>query len=89
MVLSIVFGGLKVRGVYVGSVHQYVCHYPVGSRDIIYIFAARFKDMLRMMEANPEVTRPVIDKVFEFQEAKAALAHLESQSHVGKVVIKF
>ncbi|KAJ7115691.1 hypothetical protein C8R44DRAFT_832629 [Mycena epipterygia] len=50
---------------------------------------AQFKDMNRLMSANIEVTRPVIDKVFPFEEAKAAFAYFESQAHVGKVVIKF
>ena len=41
-----------------------------------------------MMNANPEVTRPVVDKVFPFDKALDAYAYLESQKHVGKVVIK-
>ncbi len=41
-----------------------------------------------MLEANPEVTRPVIDKVFPFDQALKAYAYLQSQAHVGKVVIK-
>ncbi|KAJ6548650.1 alcohol dehydrogenase superfamily protein [Mycena capillaripes] len=49
---------------------------------------AQFKHMNRLISANIEKTRPVIDKVFAFEEAKAAFAHLESQVHVGKVVIK-
>ncbi|KAK7049353.1 hypothetical protein VNI00_005954 [Paramarasmius palmivorus] len=49
---------------------------------------AQFEDMNRLIRANPDVTRPVIDKVFSFDEAKEAYAHLESQAHVGKVVIK-
>ncbi|KAJ7500612.1 hypothetical protein B0H11DRAFT_2378564 [Mycena galericulata] len=49
---------------------------------------AQFKDMNKLMEANPEVTRPVVDKVFAFEDAKAAYAYLESQAFVGKVVIK-
>ena len=32
--------------------------------------------------------KPVIDRVFGFDEAKAAFAHLASGSHVGKVVIE-
>ena len=31
---------------------------------------------------------PVIDRVFGFEEAKDAYRHLESQTHVGKVVIR-
>ncbi|KAJ7141966.1 hypothetical protein C8R43DRAFT_892315, partial [Mycena crocata] len=55
----------------------------------IYVGSVKqFKAMNKMMEANPEVTRPVIDRVFAFEEAKAAYAYFESQAHVGKVVIK-
>ena len=32
--------------------------------------------------------KPVVDKVFSFEDAVQAYAYLESQSHVGKVVIK-
>jgi NADPH:quinone reductase-like Zn-dependent oxidoreductase len=32
--------------------------------------------------------RPVIDRVFPFDEAEAALDYLESGSHFGKVVIR-
>ena len=32
--------------------------------------------------------RPVIDRVFEFDDAVAALKHLESGAHFGKVVIR-
>lgn len=31
---------------------------------------------------------PVVDKVFPFAEAKEAYKYLESQKHVGKVVIR-
>lgn len=48
----------------------------------------RFKDMNRLLEAHPEKTTPVIDKVFPFENAVDAYAHLESQTHVGKVVIE-
>ncbi|KAJ7088463.1 hypothetical protein B0H15DRAFT_291597 [Mycena belliarum] len=49
---------------------------------------AQFKNMNRLLIANPEMTRPIIDKVFAFEEAKAAYGYLQSQAHVGKVVIK-
>ncbi|KAK0470380.1 alcohol dehydrogenase superfamily protein [Desarmillaria tabescens] len=48
---------------------------------------AQFKSMNRLLQAHPESTRPVIDKVFSFEEVIDAYAHLESQEHVGKVVI--
>jgi NADPH:quinone reductase-like Zn-dependent oxidoreductase len=50
----------------------------VGSR-------AMFEDMNRAIAANG--LRPVIDRVFPFDEAREALRHLEGASHVGKVVV--
>lgn len=44
--------------------------------------------MNRLISTHPDTTRPIIDKVFSFDEAHKAYAHLESQAHVGKVVIK-
>ena len=44
--------------------------------------------MVRLLAANPDTTRPVVDKVFPFDKALDAYAYLESQKHVGKVVIK-
>ncbi|KAF7309242.1 Alcohol dehydrogenase superfamily protein [Mycena indigotica] len=49
---------------------------------------AQFEDMNRLLAANPDVTRPVIDKVFSFEEAREGFAYLQSQKHVGKVVIR-
>ncbi|KAF8240635.1 NAD(P)-binding protein [Tricholoma matsutake] len=57
-------------------------------RGILIGSVAQFKDMIRLMCANPETTRPVVDKVFPFEKAKEAYAYHESQAHVGKVVIK-
>lgn len=50
----------------------------VGSR-------AMFERYLRALEQHQ--LRPVIDRVFAFEEAPAALAHLASGQHFGKVVI--
>ena len=44
--------------------------------------------MNRAIEANPEKTVPIIDKVFRFEEVIDAYAHMESQKHVGKIVIR-
>ncbi|KAF8165602.1 hypothetical protein B0H34DRAFT_671407 [Crassisporium funariophilum] len=49
---------------------------------------SQFKDMNRLMIANQSVTRPLVDKVFAFDKAIEAYAYLESQKHIGKVVIK-
>ncbi|CAK5263180.1 unnamed protein product [Mycena citricolor] len=48
----------------------------------------QFNNMNKLIAANPAVTRPVVDKVFPFNEAKAAYQYLASQAHVGKVVIR-
>lgn len=44
--------------------------------------------MNRLLSAHPETTRPVVDRIFPFEEARKAYAYLQSQAHVGKVVIK-
>jgi NADPH:quinone reductase-like Zn-dependent oxidoreductase len=51
----------------------------VGSR-------AMFEEMNRAFELH--LTRPVIDRVFAFEESPAALRHLEAGAHFGKVVIR-
>ncbi len=51
----------------------------VGSREM-------FEDMNRAIAANQ--LRPVIDRVFQFDEAPAALEHLASGKHFGKVCIR-
>jgi NADPH:quinone reductase-like Zn-dependent oxidoreductase len=45
--------------------------------------------MFRAMNAALSLAklRPVIDRVFPFEEAREAYAHLKSGSHIGKVVI--
>jgi NADPH:quinone reductase-like Zn-dependent oxidoreductase len=47
---------------------------------------AQFKDMNRMISANK--IRPVVDRVFEFEDLQEAYHYLASQKHVGKVVVK-
>ncbi|KZT18108.1 NAD-P-binding protein [Neolentinus lepideus HHB14362 ss-1] len=51
----------------------------IGSRD-------QFESMNRLIIAQK--LKPIVDKVFTFEQAKEAYAYLESQKHVGKVVIK-
>jgi NADPH:quinone reductase-like Zn-dependent oxidoreductase len=50
----------------------------VGSRDL-------FEDMNRSIKLHQ--MKPIIDRVFPFHEARAALAYLESGAHLGKVCI--
>ena len=33
--------------------------------------------------------RPVVDRVFPFDQAREALAYMESGAHFGKIVIRF
>lgn len=44
--------------------------------------------MNRLIIANPDKIRPVVDKVFAFKDAIKAYEYIESQAHVGKVVIR-
>lgn len=46
----------------------------------------RFEEMARFCEEKK--LRPVVDRVFEFGEAKEALQYLFSGSHFGKVVVR-
>jgi NADPH:quinone reductase-like Zn-dependent oxidoreductase len=48
---------------------------------------AMFEAMNRAIAAS--ALRPIIDKVFAFDEAPAAYRHLQSGQHFGKVVIRF
>ena len=47
---------------------------------------AMFQEMNKAIEVNK--LRPVIDKVFPFEQAAQAYEHLMSQKHLGKVVIQ-
>ena len=47
---------------------------------------AMFEDMNKAISVNR--LKPVIDKVFEFDEAREALHHMGSASHFGKIVIR-
>lgn len=51
----------------------------VGSRDL-------FEDMNRAISLHQ--MKPIVDRVFPFHEARAALAYLESGAHFGKIVIR-
>ena len=46
-----------------------------------------FEALVRALEANE--TRPVIDRVFPFAEARRAYEHMESSRPFGKVVLEF
>jgi NADPH:quinone reductase-like Zn-dependent oxidoreductase len=55
-------------------------------RGILIGSVRQFNEMDRAITAAK--IHPVVDRVFEFEEAKDAYRYLESQKHVGKVVIR-
>ncbi|KAI0337720.1 NAD-P-binding protein [Trametopsis cervina] len=55
-------------------------------RGVLIGSRTQFEDMNRLISGRK--LKPVVDKVFSFDEAQAAYEYLESQKHVGKVVIK-
>ncbi|KZP24499.1 GroES-like protein [Athelia psychrophila] len=55
-------------------------------RGIIVGSVAQFKDMNRLFVVKQ--IKPVVDKVFAFEELKEAYNHLAAQKFVGKVVVK-
>jgi NADPH:quinone reductase-like Zn-dependent oxidoreductase len=52
----------------------------VGSR-------AMFEDMARAIDLHQ--LRPVVDRVFPFEEARQALEWMDKGSHFGKIAIRF
>ncbi|KAI0919452.1 hypothetical protein AcW1_003306 [Taiwanofungus camphoratus] len=55
-------------------------------RGILIGSRAQFESMNRLITENG--LKPVVDKVFSFEQTRQAYEYLESQKHVGKVVIK-
>jgi NADPH:quinone reductase-like Zn-dependent oxidoreductase len=51
----------------------------VGSREL-------FEDMTRALSQS--AIRPIIDRVFEFDDAPAAFEHMAGRAHFGKIVIR-
>lgn len=48
--------------------------------------SARFEDTNKFVTEHK--IKPIVDKVFEFEQAKEAYEYLQKQKHVGKVVIR-
>lgn len=64
--------------------------FPLLSRSVnlrgVYVGSRRmFQEMITAIDANG--LEPVIDQIFDFDDAQAAYLHLRGQTHVGKVVI--
>ena len=53
----------------------------------IYVGSRQMFEAMNRMTALHRI-EPVIDRVFDFADAKAAYRHLQSQAHLGKVVIR-
>ncbi len=71
-------GGISPTSVLMNSVRMQGIY--VGSR-------AMFERMLRAIEFHH--VKPVIDRTFPFVDLKAALRHMESKQHFGKICLKF
>ena len=82
-------GGVVTVIGFVGGVQQLTPWDALGCsayiRGILVGSRHSFQQMLRAIEQNH--IRPIIDQTFPFEKAPDAYRHLESQKHVGKVVI--
>jgi len=79
--IGVVAGEGEIKGFPRSLMFKNACMHGVvvGSR-------AQFENMNRLMSEN--TIKPIVDKVFPFEEAQKAYEYLDSQKHVGKVVIK-
>jgi NADPH:quinone reductase-like Zn-dependent oxidoreductase len=54
----------------------------------IYVGSRQMFEQMNLMICKHSYLKPVIDRTFEFSEAKEALQYMESGSHFGKIVVK-
>ena len=71
-------GGISPASVLMNSIRMQGIY--VGSR-------AMFERLLRAIDLHQ--AKPVIDRTFPFADLKAALLHMESKQHFGKICLKF
>ncbi len=85
MVMPLIQKALHIHGVQVGSRTQYV---DVCLSHVVECLISfnRFEAMLRLAQVSG--IRPLVDKVFEFEQATEALAYLSKKQHFGKIVIR-
>nr|VWO97470.1 N/A [Ganoderma boninense] len=89
---AMAFGGnLALIGIVAGagdvsSVPTFVHGKGGNMRGILIGSRTQFEDMNRLIEAAS--LKPVVDKVFDFEQLRDAYAYLESQQHIGKVVVR-
>ncbi|TFK47836.1 NAD(P)-binding protein [Heliocybe sulcata] len=70
----------------VSNVPMKVLQKGINVRGILVGPRSSFEDLNRLIEAND--VKPVVSKVFPFEQAKEAFEFLQAQKHVGKVVIQ-
>jgi NADPH:quinone reductase-like Zn-dependent oxidoreductase len=83
-------GTMSILGVLTGTqgkVNTYAIFHKTLRIAGVYVGSiTMFEELLRALEHNK--IEPVIDKTFEFGDARAAYEHLASGAHFGKVVVK-
>lgn len=85
--ISLISRGAYLREIQIGSVRQLINRSSsmAGVPSSLTAHASRFNEMVKQIEVCG--IKPVIGKVFEFDQGKEAFEHLQSQNFVGKVVI--
>src|SRR5262249_34205278 len=90
-VAALRYGGtISILGVLTGAkgeVNTYAIFHKVARIRGIYVGSVRMFEALNRVIAAASI-HPVVDKVFGFDEARAAYEHLASGAHFGKVVIR-
>ena len=83
-------GHMSLLGILAGTqgpINTYaIFHKNIGIRGVYVGSVAMFERLVRVLEHS--TIDPVIDRVFEFGNARAAYEHLASGAHFGKVVIR-
>ncbi len=90
-VASLRYGGhMSLLGILAGTqgpINTYaIFHKNLHIRGVYVGSVAMFERLVRALEHSS--IEPVIDRVFAFDEARAAYEHLASGAHFGKVVIR-
>ena len=76
-----------MRGILIGSKTQLAIFKSWhGGANVFGTFLPRYEAMNRLITATR--LKPIISGVYSFDEAKDAYRHLQSQKHVGKIVIR-
>ncbi|TFL05147.1 chaperonin 10-like protein [Pterulicium gracile] len=80
-----IIGSLSSEGADPAGLIGPIMMHSANVRGIMVGSVEQFKDFNRLLDAQ---IKPVVDKVFDFEQAVDAYTHLESQKHIGNVVIK-